>query len=122
MSIYFGVKISSETNTEKKDSYKFKRNVSIVITIIFFIFLSAIGYNMYRNTQKSIANRLLDVSTKEKNEYYMAKADALCDKMFSKATDREIYRQYKEMKANRPVSESRNLCNNYAKQITGRYT
>lgn len=111
------VKFSKETNDTIKNKHK---NIIITCSVFNTILLSMFIYLMYTkytDSQKSIAYKLIALSTLPKKEETLKEASNLCNKLFNKA-EKGVRDQFFDMKKKRPVEEVRNMCFNYARALT----
>lgn len=107
------VKFSKETDENVK---KNRKNTIISFSVYSAILLSLVIYLVYSNSQKSIAYKLMALSTLPKKEETLKEASNLCDKLFNKA-ESEVRDQFFDMKKKRPIEEVRNMCFNYARSL-----
>jgi hypothetical protein len=107
------VKFSKETDENVK---KNRKNTIISFSVYSVILLSIFIYLVYSNSQKSIAYKLIALSTLPKKEETLKEASTLCDKLFNKA-ESGVRDQFLDMKNKRPVEEVRNICFNYARSL-----
>lgn len=109
------VKLSKENNQTAKIIY---RNNVIALSIFSMLSLAGFVYMQFQNSQKSIAYKLLALSSQPKTEKTLEVASNLCDKLFNKS-EKGIRDQFFDMKQKRPIEETRNMCFNYARSLTG---
>lgn len=81
--------------------------VGISLLIVGTIIFSYLLYNYFKN------NTALEILRLPEGETRLF--DKLCDKLFRNEGDKEIYKQYIDMKQKRSQYESQNLCKNFAK-------
>ena len=81
-----------------------------LLCLILLYKLVEIVYNYFKyDNKKYISKKLL--KTKDK-DYFIE----LCDKLLKKG-NKDVYKQFVEMKKERPISEVNNFCGNYAKIV-----
>lgn len=112
-------KYKKETDETKKKSLKKTRDIFIGIfagVISLSLLIGFIGYKLKRSADKKIlAQKLIDLGTKPKSDEVFKDYDSSCNIMFEKSGDKEMYKQFLDMKGKRPIEEVRNLCGTTAK-------
>lgn len=81
-------------------------NYGYILFIITLLFIPLYYFNS--NKDSTLARSILLETNKD---IY----DKKCEKLFSH--NKDLYSQYKSMKKDRPIAETRNLCGNYSKSI-----